>query len=456
MDARASNPAVESADREIVLTRTFDAPRELVWEAWTDPKHVVNWWGPNGFTTTIEKMDVRPGGVWKHVMHGPDGTDYPNSSVFKEVVKPERIVFSHGGGKKGGPGAHFTATWTFEVQGDKTRVTIRMVFDSPADRDVVVKEYGAIEGGKQTLGRLAEYLAQGPIVIERTFDAPAEVVWKAITELNQMKQWYMEQLESFAPEVGFQTEFNVHHNGKDFPHIWKVTEAVPGKKIAYSWKYGGFPGESLVTFELFAEGKKTRLKLTHAGLESFQPEKYPDLARKNFAAGWTSLAAKLQQFIESLDGSLVIVRVIDAPRELVFKAWTNPEHLMRWWAPKGCSTPFCKVELRPGGKFHYCMRLPEGRDIWGIGIYREIMAPARLVYTDSFADAQGNPVSPVHYGMSASHPAESLVTVTFEEQEGKTRLTLRHAIPVSVEERKGTEQGWSEMLERLAETLANA
>jgi uncharacterized protein YndB with AHSA1/START domain len=90
---------------------------------------------------------------------------------------------------------------------------------------------------------------------------------------------------------------------------------------------------------------------------------------------------------------------------------------MRWWAPNGCSTSYCKVDLRPGGKFHYCMRLPEGREIWGMGIFREIVAPSRLVYIDSFADAQGNPVPPAHYGMSASHPAESLVTVTFEEHE---------------------------------------
>jgi len=161
MDAKRNSSIEETTDREIVLTRVFDAPRELVWEAWTDPKHVVHWWGPRGFTTTIEKMDVRPGGVWKHVMHGPDGTDYPNSSVFKEVVKPERIVYSHGGGKKGGPGAHFVATWTFEaLDGDKTRVTMRGVFDTAADRDMVVKEYGAIEGGKQTLERFAEYLAK--------------------------------------------------------------------------------------------------------------------------------------------------------------------------------------------------------------------------------------------------------------------------------------------------------
>jgi uncharacterized protein YndB with AHSA1/START domain len=156
----ARKAAEETADNEIVITRLLDAPRELVWKAWTDPKHVVNWWGPNGFTTTIKKMDVRPGGVWKHVMHGPDGTNYPNASVFKEVVKPERIVYAHGGGKEGGPGASFQATWTFETQGDKTRVTLRMVFPTAADRDAVVKEYGAIEGGNQTLERLVAYLAK--------------------------------------------------------------------------------------------------------------------------------------------------------------------------------------------------------------------------------------------------------------------------------------------------------
>ena len=144
---------------EIVLTRVFVAPREVVWTAMTTPEHVVHWCGPNGFTTTIKKMDFRVGGVWKHVMHGPDGTDYPNSSVFREIVVPERVVYSHGGGKKGGPGAHFVATWTFEaVDAKTTRLTLHMVFDTPADRDVVVKEYGAIEGGKQTLQRLADYL----------------------------------------------------------------------------------------------------------------------------------------------------------------------------------------------------------------------------------------------------------------------------------------------------------
>jgi uncharacterized protein YndB with AHSA1/START domain len=160
MTGRRHDPAEDAAGREIVITRVFDAPRELVWEAWTNPKHVVQWWGPRGFTTTIQEMDVRPGGVWQQIMHGPDGTDYPSKSVFTEVVKPQRIVFSHTGGKKGGPGASFESTWTFDAQGDKTKVTIRMVFPSAADRDMVVKEYGAIEGGNQTLERLGAFLAK--------------------------------------------------------------------------------------------------------------------------------------------------------------------------------------------------------------------------------------------------------------------------------------------------------
>jgi uncharacterized protein YndB with AHSA1/START domain len=161
MTETPNNPSEKTADREIVISRTFDAPRELVWEAMVNPLHVARWWGPRGFTTTIEEMDVRPGGVWKHVMHGPDGVNYPNKSVFTEVVKPERIAFSHGGNREGGPGVRFEATWTFDaVTEGKTKVTIRMVFPSAADRDRVVGEFGAIEGGKQTLERLEEYAAK--------------------------------------------------------------------------------------------------------------------------------------------------------------------------------------------------------------------------------------------------------------------------------------------------------
>ena len=97
-----------------------------------------------------------------------------------------------------------------------------------------------------------------------------------------MKQWYFPTLETFKPEPGFTTEFNVHHEGKNFIHMWKVTEVVPLKKISYEWKYGGYPGNSLVTFELLAQGDETILILTHAGLETFLPDINPDLAKENF------------------------------------------------------------------------------------------------------------------------------------------------------------------------------
>jgi uncharacterized protein YndB with AHSA1/START domain len=154
------NPASsQNSDREILVSRIFHAPRELVWRAMTDPSHVIHWWGPRGFTTTVQKMEVRPGGEWLLTMHGPDGTNYPHKSVFKEVIKPEKLVFSHGGGRENGAGIHFVATWSFEeVESGKTKLTIRMVFPSTKDRDFTVKEFGALDGAKQTLERLAEHL----------------------------------------------------------------------------------------------------------------------------------------------------------------------------------------------------------------------------------------------------------------------------------------------------------
>src|SRR5215471_614497 len=135
-----------TADREIVITRVFDAPRELVWEAWTDPKHVPQWWGPRGFTTTTNKMDVKPGGTWRFVMHGPDGRDYQNKITYLEVKKPERLVYKHGdaenGAAEGLEPVNFEVTVTFEAQGDRTRLTMRSVFPSAKAREFVVKTYG--------------------------------------------------------------------------------------------------------------------------------------------------------------------------------------------------------------------------------------------------------------------------------------------------------------------------
>ncbi len=151
--------AANTADREIVATRVFDAPRELVWKVWTDPDHIVQWWGPRGFTTTTYRMDVQPGGVWRFVMHGPDGRDYQNKITFLEIVKPERIVYKHGGDRDVEP-VNFETTVIFEALDGKTKLTMQMLFPSAKARDYTEKTYGAVEGQKQTLDRLGEHLAK--------------------------------------------------------------------------------------------------------------------------------------------------------------------------------------------------------------------------------------------------------------------------------------------------------
>ncbi len=148
---------MSTADREIFITRQFKAPRELVWEAWTDPKHIAQWWGPSGFTNTIHEMNVKPGGVWRFIMHGPDGTDFPNRIVYKEVVKPKLLTYTHGSDLDNDP-AQFEVTVNFESKGSITEITMRMVFKTKERRDFVVEKYGAIEGNRQTMGRLEEYL----------------------------------------------------------------------------------------------------------------------------------------------------------------------------------------------------------------------------------------------------------------------------------------------------------
>ena len=153
---------------------------------------------------------------------------------------------------------------------------------------------------------------------------------------------------------------------------------------------------------------------------------------------------------------IVITRIFNAPREKVWKAWTDPELMKRWWGPKHFTSPFCKIDFRVGGKYLYCMRSPEGQEFWSTGVYREIVPLERIVCTDSFADEKGNVVPATHYGMGEEVPLEMLVTVTFEDLGGKTRMTLRHEGLPAGEMRDGAGAGWSESFDKLAEYLAKA
>jgi uncharacterized protein YndB with AHSA1/START domain len=160
------------------------------------------------------------------------------------------------------------------------------------------------------------------------------------------------------------------------------------------------------------------------------------------------------------EGALVIERVFDAPRELVWKAWTEPERAMRWWGPRGFTAPAAKIDFRVGGKSLLAMQSPdfnEGRPIWSVGVYREIVPLERIVVTDSFADENGKVVSPSEYGIPGDFPEEMLVIVTFEDTaDGRTKLTLRHEGMPGGEMGEGASAGWNESFDKLAEYLAAA
>lgn len=314
---------LQNAPREIVISREFNAPREWVWEAMTDPKHVANWWGPRGFKTILEEHDFRVGGKWRHVMCGPDGARYPNQSIFKEIVKPERIVYAHGGHREGGPGASFEATWTLSaLSKDRTRLTGRLLFPSKENRDLVVKEFGVIEGGKQTLERLGEQLAgmmSTPLIISREFNAPRALVWKA---------------------------------------------------------------------------------------------------------------------------------------------WTERENLLQWFGPKGMKMTYGKLDFVPGGMFHYCLQTPDGREMWGKFSYREICAPERILWVNSFSDKDGGLTR--HPFTELRFPQQFLSEATFAENAGKTTVTIKW-LPLDGteeewktfdEQRSSMTQGWGGTLDQLTEFLA--
>ena len=153
------------------------------------------------------------------------------------------------------------------------------------------------------------------------------------------------------------------------------------------------------------------------------------------------MAARSDAAAESTQHELLITRIFDAPRALVFKAWTEPEHMARWWGPKGFTLPVCEMDFRAGGAYRLCMRSPAGHDFWVHGVYREIVPPERIVWTGTSDDEPGN---------------ETVMTVTFADYDGKTQLTMHQTFTFESDATRGARQGWNETLDRLAEALAAA
>ena len=153
-------------------------------------------------------------------------------------------------------------------------------------------------------------------------------------------------------------------------------------------------------------------------------------------------------------GGLYIERTFNAPVEMVWRAWSEPERYMKWWGPRDYVCPDAKIDFRVGGKWLSAMRGPDGKDLWSTGTYREIVPLERIVSTDSFADESGNIVPASHYGMPGDIPLEMMVTVTFEDIGGKTKMTLNHVGLPAGEMEGGANEGWNQSFDKLAESLA--
>lgn len=271
----------------LVITRIINAPREIVFKAWTDPKQVEQWWSPQQFTNVVHQWNAIPGGEILVDMKGPDGVAHPMGGRFKEVDAPNKLVFTATAfaGADGTPQLQNLNTVTFEDLNGKTKLTL-YVDVQKAGPGTEIPLGGMEEGWSQSLDRFGALLVSEPLVIERTFNAPAEKIWHALTNKEAMKEWYFD-VSDFKPEVGFEFTFTKEKDNEVFVHLFKVTEVIAGKKISYTWRYKDRKGSSLVTFELFTQGSKTRLRVTHEGLSTFAGP--PALEHQNFVLGWTQL-----------------------------------------------------------------------------------------------------------------------------------------------------------------------
>jgi uncharacterized protein YndB with AHSA1/START domain len=158
LDRLTSYATTTATEREMLVTRRFHAPIDLVWAAWTSPARLEAWWGPTGFTTSTSEFDLVSGGRWVYVMHGPDGVDYPNVMTFSEIVPGRRLAYAHSGGRTGDPTVSFEATVVFERDEVGTRLTFRFSFASSAGKRHFMDGYGAYDGAHETLDRLADHL----------------------------------------------------------------------------------------------------------------------------------------------------------------------------------------------------------------------------------------------------------------------------------------------------------
>jgi uncharacterized protein YndB with AHSA1/START domain len=451
-------------EREVILTRIFNAPRELVFRAWTEREHLIKWWGPGVFTNPVCEVDLRLGGAWRIVMRGPDGTDYPCGGVYREIVEPERLVFTNiATDAQGNRLLDGLTTVTFADFGGKTKLTLktRAVGLVPFAPQMLA---GMEAGWSQSLDKL-EQLVSGrsatgdrEIVTSRLFDAPRDLVFQAWTDPKHLAQWwgpngFTNTIQEMDVRPGGAWRLIMHGpDGTDYKNESVYLEVVKPELLSYEHKSPKF--RSTVTFE--EQGGRTKVTMFMV----FETAQERDTTVKVFGAieGAKQTFARLAEFLSQATGNkqsaltitlpsdleILMTRVFNAPRSLVFEALSKPEHVARWYGPRNLTCSVCEIDFRVGGAWRYVLQMPTGGSAVFKGVFLEITPPHRVVSTEIFDEPKvGCP--------------EWTTTVTLEEHDGKTTLTSL-CLHKSVENRNGhlqsgMEAGAAETYDRLAELL---
>lgn len=303
-------------DNEIRSSRLINFPRELVWTALSDPNHLVNWWGPKGFTNAFHTFDFKVGGQWKFIMHGPDGTDYKNESRFVEIVQPEKIVLDHISEPR------FRMIITLDDRSDKTELTWRQIFETSdiCRRVRVYAEPANEENFDRLEAQLQPMMASPEFVITREFDAPRDLVWKAWTDPELLKQWFGPKGFTMpACKMDLRVGGVFHYSlvspdgqmtlwGK-----WVFREITPPERIvvisSFSDEQQGltrhpmapdWPIQLHSTFTLTARGNKTEVKIQWTPLNPTPVELKTFLGGfASMNAGWSGTFSQLEQFLGS-------------------------------------------------------------------------------------------------------------------------------------------------------------
>ncbi len=293
------------------------------------------------------------------------------------------------------------------------------------------------------------------ISITRVIDAPRERVFRAFTDPQQLDQWWGPQgftnvTQHIDVRPSGRWQYVMHGPaGETYDNLIRYETIDEPARITYAHSSSDGSDDGFHTTLTFEEVQGQTLITMSSRFAT--DEKYQEALAIGAIEGGHSTLDKLAEHV-ALDGggALVVTRLIHAPLAAVWRAWTEPEQLMRWWGPANYTSPRAEIDLREGGRYLFAMRSPEGQDFYSVGRFVTIAPQQRIVYTDSFGDADGNVVPPTQYGLSEAFPLETLVTVEFEDLGDRTRLTvINRGIPID-DFTRYARQGWTESMDKLA------